>query len=239
MKRKDSCKRTATEHAEHIAKIAKRKDTQEKQGSVSDTAAEHATSGNATEHAAFASGTATEHASSTSGAKDPRLEKMFQEACSNAPPKMHSLFQELHALGRYPNRYKQPANKIEKDSNSLAQKLAKACSSFTLSAQKYVEAMRSTSNATERAQHAESLMLQVRNLGHYPRESLSEPEEQLLAQQLRKAKANGLLVAYEEELEDFANKKSALHKRLQPRALLQSMRNARVASYSRCTSWVT
>ena len=209
MKRKDSWKRTATEHAEHIAKIAKRKDTQEKQGSVSDTAAEHATSGNATEHAAFASGTATEHASSTSGAKDPRLEKMFQEACSNAPPKMHSLFQELHALGRYPNRYKQPANKIEKDSNSLAKKLATACSSFTLSAQKYVEAMRSTSNATERAQHAESLMLQVRNLGHYPRESLSEPEEQLLAQQLRKAKANGLLVAYEEELEDFAAKLSA------------------------------
>ena len=44
MKRKDSWKRNATEHAEHIAKIAKRKDTQEKQGSVSDTAAEHATS---------------------------------------------------------------------------------------------------------------------------------------------------------------------------------------------------
>ena len=56
-------------------------------------------------------------------------------------------------------------------------------------------------------------MLQVHNLGHYPRESLSEPEEQLLAQQLRKAKANGLLVAYEEELEDFAAKLSPLQKK--------------------------
>ena len=100
--------------------------------------------------------TATEHANSTSGAKDPRLEKMFQEACSNAPPKMQSLLQELHALGRYPTRYKQPANKMEKDSDSLAQKLTKARSSFTPAAQKYVEAVRSTSNATEHAQHDES-----------------------------------------------------------------------------------
>ena len=72
---------------------------------------------NATEHAACASGTAIEHATSsnatehaTSG-EDPQLERMFQEACSSAPPKMQSLLQELHALGRYPNRYKQPASK--------------------------------------------------------------------------------------------------------------------------------
>ena len=138
MKRKDAWKRDATEHGEHSAKSAKRKD------------------------AAFASGAATEHASSTSGAKDPRLEKLFQEACSNAPPSLQSLLQELHALGRYPSRYKQPANKMEKDSDCMAQKLTKARSSFTPAAQKYVEAVRSTSNVTEHAQHAESLMQQVR-----------------------------------------------------------------------------
>ena len=99
------------------------------------------------QHGVNAQAAATEPASSTSGAKDPRLEKMFQEACSNAPQKMQSLLQELHALGRYPNRYKQPANKMEKDADSLAQKLTKARSSFTPAVQKYVEALRSTSTA--------------------------------------------------------------------------------------------
>jgi hypothetical protein len=47
-------------------------------------------------------------------------------------------------------------------------------------------------------------MQQVRKLGHLPRESQSEPQEQLLAQQLRKAEAHGLLVAYEEELRQIA-----------------------------------
>ena len=73
---------------------------------------------NTTEHATFANGTATELA--TSG-KDPQLERMLQEACSSVPPKMQSLLQELHALGRYPKRYKQPASKMEKESDSLAQ----------------------------------------------------------------------------------------------------------------------
>ena len=91
---------------------------------------------NTTEHATFANGTATELA--TSG-KDPQLERMFQEACSSAPPKMQSLLQELHALGRYPKRYKQPASKMEKESDSLAQKLAKARSSSTPAVQKYVK----------------------------------------------------------------------------------------------------
>ena len=58
--------------------------------------------------------------------------------------------------------------------------------------------------ATEHAQHAQSLMQQVRKLGHLPRESESHPQEQLLAQQLRKAKANGLLAAFEEELGHIA-----------------------------------
>ena len=64
--------------------------------------------------------------------------------------------------------------------------------------------MQADSTATEHAQHAESLMQQVRKLGHLPRESQSEPQEQLLARQLRDAKANGLLVAFEEELRQIA-----------------------------------
>ena len=65
---------------------------------------------NTTEHATFAHGTATELA--TSG-KDPQLDRMFQEACPSAPPK-----KELHALGRYPKIYKQPASKMEKESQN-------------------------------------------------------------------------------------------------------------------------
>ena len=110
---------------------------------------------NATEHATSAHGTATELA--TSG-KNPQLERMFQEACSSLPPKMQSLLQELHALGRYPKRYKQPASKMEKESNGLALNLAKACRSFTPAVQEYMEAVRSTSAATEHSQHAGALM---------------------------------------------------------------------------------
>ena len=62
-----------------------------------------------------------------------------------------------------------------------------------------------TRTATEHAQHAQSLMQQVRKLGHLPRESESHPEEQSLAWQLRRAKANGFLAAYEEELEDCSH----------------------------------
>ena len=93
--------------------------------------------------------------------------------------------------------------------------------------------------AAEHAQHAQSLMQQVRKLGRLPRESESHPQEQLLAHRLRNAKASGLLVAYEEELQDFADKLRALQKRKQPHALLQSMRNTQQASCSRCASWVT
>ena len=163
---------------------------------------------NATGHAAFASGTATELATSgnatehaTSG-KDPQLERMFQEACSSAPPKMQSLLQELHALGRYPKRYKQPASKMEKESDGLAQKLAKARSSFTPAVQKYVEALRSTSTATEHAQQAQGLMQQVRALGRMPKES-HDPKECRLAHQLRDALATGLMTSYESELRDL------------------------------------
>ena len=99
-------------------------------------------------------GNATEHAASAADIKDSRLEQMYLEACSNAPSKIQSLLQELHALGRYPNRYKQPANKMETDSNSLAKKLTQARTSFTPAVEKYVEAMRSTSTSTEHAQKA-------------------------------------------------------------------------------------
>ena len=62
-------------------------------------------SGTVTEDAALAfdnkdsRGPARERAVSASGARDHRLEKMFQEACSNAPPKFPSLLRELHVLG--------------------------------------------------------------------------------------------------------------------------------------------
>ena len=75
-------------------------------------------SGTATERAASAAdikdrGPATDGALSASGANDPHLQKMYLEASSNAPPKIQGLLQELHAMGCYPNRYKQPANKLE------------------------------------------------------------------------------------------------------------------------------
>ena len=47
-------------------------------------------------------------------------------------------------------------------------------------------------------------MQHVHKLGHLPRESQSEPQEQMLARQLRDAKANGLLEAFEEELRQIA-----------------------------------
>ena len=90
----------------------------------------------ATEHASSSKSTATEHAGSTSGAKDPRLENMFQEACANVPLKIRCLLQEVSALGHYPKRYKQPQNKDERDSNSLAKKLTQARSSFNPAADK-------------------------------------------------------------------------------------------------------
>ena len=56
----------------------------------------------------------------------------------------------------------------------------------------------------QQVRRAESLMQQVRKLGHLPRESQSQPQEQKLARQLRDATANGLLVAFEEELRQIA-----------------------------------
>ena len=116
----------------------------------------------ATEHASSSKSTATEHAGSTSGAKDPRLENIFQEACANAPPKIRCLLQEVSALGHYPKRYKQPQNKEERDSNTLAKKLTQARSSLNPAAEKYLEAMQAASTATEHAQQAEGLMQQLR-----------------------------------------------------------------------------
>ena len=80
--------------------------------------------------------------------------------------------------------------------------------------------MQDTRTATEHAQHAQSLMQQVRKLGHLPRESDSHPQEQLLAQQLRKAKANGVLAAFEEELRHIA----AAEAKAVTMTLLQSVR---------------
>ena len=63
-----------------------------------------------------------------------------------------------------------------------------------------------TSTATYHAQQSEALMQQVWELGHLPRESQSEPKEQLLAQQLRKSRATGLFKTFEEELHNVATK---------------------------------
>ena len=41
------------------------------------------------------------------------LERLFQDACTNASPSQQSLLQEVKTLGRYPNRYQHPANKAE------------------------------------------------------------------------------------------------------------------------------
>ena len=103
----------------------------------------------ATEHASSSKSIATEHAGSTSGAKDPRLENIFQEACANAPPKIRCLLQEVSALGHYPKRYKQPQNKEERDSNSLAKKLAQARNSLNPAAEEYLEAMKATLEAMQ------------------------------------------------------------------------------------------
>ena len=171
-------------------------EAQAKQASGSGAATEHATTGDAAEHAASASGSATEHASFKTGAKDPCLEKLFQGACADAPPKVQSVLQQLHALGQYPKRYKQPANKMEKDSSSLAKRLTEVRSSFTPAAQKYVEAVQSNSTATEHAEKAEALMQQVRALGHMPKES-QDPTESRLAHDLRKARTTGSMSVHE------------------------------------------
>ena len=156
----------------------------------------------ATEHASSSKSTATEHAGSTSGAKDPRLETMFQEACANAPLKIRCLLQEVSALGHYPKRYKQPQNKEERDSNSLAKKLTQARSSFNPAADKYLEAMQAASIATERAKKIEGLMQQVRALGRMPKEN-HDPKEGRLAHDLRKARDAGLMTPYEPELREL------------------------------------
>ena len=92
-----------------------------KQGSATDTATEHAIRS-----------TATEHAFSASGIKDSRLQNMFREACSNAPSQVQRLLQNVDTLGHYPRRYKKPADKAEKTSDSLAKKLSEAKKLFTL-----------------------------------------------------------------------------------------------------------
>ena len=130
MKRKS----TATEHAATKDKSAKR-------GRASGTATEHATSGTATEHV----GLGREIKDSQSSGKDVRFETMFREACSKAPPHVERLLQEVKTLGHYPQRYKQAATKVERDSNSLAMKLAKAKGHFTSEVQKYLEAMQANS----------------------------------------------------------------------------------------------
>ena len=143
MKRKS----TATEHAATKDKSAKR-------GRASGTVTEHATSGTATEHAALG----PEIKDSRGPGKDVRFETMFREACSKAPPNVERLLHEVRTLGHYPQRYKHAVTKVERDSNSLAMKLAKAKGHFTSEVQKYLEAMQANSKEAAATQHAQSLM---------------------------------------------------------------------------------
>ena len=118
-----------------------------KRGRASGTATEHATSGTATEHV----GLGREIKDSQSSGKDVRFETMFRKACSKAPPHVERLLQEVKTLGHYPQRYKQPTTKVERDSDNLAKKLNKAKGHFTSEVRKYLEAMQDTRTATEHA----------------------------------------------------------------------------------------
>ena len=159
----------------------------------------------ATDHAALASdiedshGPVTERAASASAIKDFRLETMFREACSKAPPNVQRLQQDVNTLGHYPKRYKRPADKVERASDSLAKKVAMVKGHFTSAVQKSLEAMQAASTATEHAQQAVGLMQQVRALGRMPKESYY-PKECRLTHKLRDARTTGLTTSYETEL---------------------------------------
>ena len=119
------------------------------------TATDHAATKAKSAKRGRASGTATEHAASKSDVtgfhgpgKDASLETMFREACSKAPANVERLLQEVKTLGHYPKRYLHPASKVERDSNSLAKKLAKAKGHFTSEVQRYLEVMQADSTAT-------------------------------------------------------------------------------------------
>ena len=82
-------------------------------------------------------------------------------------------------------------------------------------------------------------MQQVRKLGHLPKESQSNPQEQLLAQQLRKARASGLLGAFQEELQELVMKdqkaaaaSTATEHVQSAEALMQEIRALRSASHA-------
>ena len=148
----------------------------------------------------------TAHATDELHHTSSHIATLYRAAYANTSPPQQSLLQQVAMLGHHPKRYKQPANESETASNSLAMKLSKIKSALPAAAQRYLEAMQAVSTATEHAQEAESLMQQVRKLGHLPQESQQKPHEQLLAQQLRKARENGLLEAFEDELDNFASK---------------------------------
>ena len=59
-------------------------------------------------------------------------------------------------------------------------------------------------NAAECAKRTEALTLEVRKVGHLPRERSTSREEQLLARDIREANASGLLKDFEVELEEVA-----------------------------------
>ena len=138
---------------------------------------------------------ATEHAASQSA-----LESLLQDALKHAQPLEKTCLQEVQKLGSYPKRSKNLTTKKEKANDSLAQKLSKAKRTFSTASLKYFERMQ----ARDLELKAGDLMQKVRALGHIPTEH--KPEEDLLAHQLRNARAAGHMQDYEQELLDMADK---------------------------------
>ena len=73
---------------------------------------------------------------------------LYRAAYANTSPSQQSFLQQVGVLGHYPKRYKQPANKSETASNSLAMKLSKIKGALPPAAQRYLEAMQAVSTAT-------------------------------------------------------------------------------------------
>ena len=93
---------------------------------------------NATEHAEHSAKIAKIEHSSSSFALD--VEGLFEAACAHATPEQQSLLQQVRTLGHYPKRCKDPRDKAEALSNSLAKKLAQ--SQLPEAAQAYLSALK-------------------------------------------------------------------------------------------------
>ena len=113
-----------------------------------------------------------------------------------------ALMERVRKLGHLP---KESQSKFQEEQR-LGLALRRARATGIMSAyESELRSLDARSAAAEHAQSAEALMDSVRKLGHLPKESQSKSqEEQLLARDIREAKASGLLKAFEEELDEIA-----------------------------------